>query len=288
MKLPREWVRGPQWTSSVSRANWEPVLRRAQETWLELEVASITENVRDSALVYLTADELPRAARDCAAVGMGFSVLAQEPAGWRVSIHKPGLAAAWYSAWEGSDNQTIGDLLGFPECCNAFFREHWVCAGSRDVTRAMAGVDGPWEANILLRWLGVRLVPHLPCSGSCASTLELAGKFKAAGQRMGLDLEALEAVLRLPAQYDAAGEVAIVSTPHFRFMAGTDARDQPRVLRRNDGTNKLPEPASHELNGFATSNAMRQAHAVVARAAGLVSSALVGSSTLTTSHAGPL
>jgi SAM-dependent methyltransferase len=272
MKLPREWVRGPQWASSVSRANWEPVLKRAQATWLELEIASVSEGVRDSALVYLDADELARASGDCSGVGLGFSILAHEPAGFRVAIHKPGLPGEWYRAWERADNDAIGKLLGFPDCCRAFFKGQWVTAGSRDVTRAMAGIDGPWESNIMMRWLGVRLVPHLPCSGKCAATQEQAEKYKAAGARMGLDLEAIEAILRLPVEYDAAGEVAIISTPHFRFMAGTDAREAAKLYR--GGQDKLPPPPSYEDNGFTSEMAMRSAHAVVARSAGIVRSAL--------------
>jgi hypothetical protein len=130
------------------------------------------------------------------------------------------------------DDETIGRMLGFPECCREFFAREWARGGSYDLTRAMRTVDGPWEANIMLRWLGVRLVPHLPCSADCTETGRLAGAYLAAGRRMGVDVDALEALLRLPVTHEDLNGVAIVSTPHFRFMVGTDPTPERIVTER--------------------------------------------------------
>lgn len=264
--MPREWVRGPQWASGQARETWEPILRRAQAAWAELELASVTEHLRGSALVHLAAGELVQASRDCAGQGLALTVLAEQTGGtYRAAVHWPGpLAAQWHRAWAAGDDETVGRMLGFPACCRAFFARTWG-AGSCDPTPAMETVSGPWEANTLLRQLGVRLVPHLPCSGSCEATVLQARAFLEVGRSIGADVGALEALLQLPASYSALNGVAIVETPHFRFMAGSDLESEAIISRPSDLVEKVkaPGPETWADNGFATEAAMRAAHAVV-------------------------
>lgn len=281
--MPREWVRGPQWASEQARAEWEPVLRSAQAAWSELELASVTEHLRGSALVHLAAGELVKASRDCAGQGLVLTILGEQLGGtYRAAVHWPGpLAGQWHRAWEVRDGEAIGRMLGFPACCRAFFARTWG-AGSPDPTPDMATVSGPWEANTLLRWLGVRLVPHLPCSASCEATVAQARAFLEVGRRIGADVTSLEELLRLPASYSAVNGVAIVETPHFRFMAGAGrdaqlAREasvdggpppQQRLAILHGQELVIPAappawPPAWEDNGFASEAAMRAAHAVV-------------------------
>jgi len=262
--LPREWCRPPQWLAGDSREAWEPVLRAAQAAWSGLELVSITEGLRESAIVHLEADDLARAGADVSRVGLALSVLEHKEGSFRAVVHHPRLAAAWHAAWAAGDHEAVGVLLGFPACCRAFFSREWVAAGSyRDLTFAMDTVDGPWEANTMLRWLGVRLVPHLPCSSSCAETVAQARAYLEAGRRAGVDVASLETVLRLPVTHDAANEVAIVSTPHFRFLAGADRGAKRAVARRSQ-----EEPGSWTDNGFASHAAMDQAHGAILRVVG--------------------
>ena len=67
--MPKEWMRGPQWASAKSRAEWEPVLRAARQAWLELETLSVSAGIRKSALQYVTPKELLSASGDCAEQG---------------------------------------------------------------------------------------------------------------------------------------------------------------------------------------------------------------------------
>lgn len=269
--MPREWVRGPQWASEQARETWEPILRRAQAAWEAIEVASVTELVRCSALVRLEPGELVQASRDCAGQGLALTILeAQRVGTYRAAVHWPGpLAAQWHRAWAATprNDDAIGRLLGFPACCRAFFARTWG-AGSCDPTPAMETVSGPWEANTLLRQLGVRLVPHLPCSASCEATVLQARAFLEVGRRIGADVGALEALLQLPASYSALNGVAIVETPHFRFMAGADSNSEAILARPSDPVEKVKAagPETWEDNGFATEAAMRAAHGVVVEA----------------------
>ena len=276
MSLPREFFRGPQWLAGESRAEWEPVLERARHAWSQIELGSISEGLRSSAVVHLTPAELAIASRDVVRVGLQLTVLESSGAGARVAIHRadravPEFAAEWLRAWDASEDARIGELLGFPPCCIAFFEEHWKGAGHSDVVPSMREIDGPWEANILLRWLGVRLVPHLPCSADCAATVTLARAYRDVGAAVKADVDAIEQLLRLPVQYSSLNGLTIVETPHFRFMAGGVAGP---VRRSRVGESVRPEPATWEDNGFSSREAMEGAHQVVATAVGPVETAI--------------
>lgn len=266
--LPREWMRGPQWTSPQARAEWEPMLRAAAAAWAELEVTSVSAGLRPSALLQLTPSELVQATRDAAGQGLEVTPLAWDGANLRAALHGPGLRAAWLEAWACGADDTIGRLLGFPDCCREHFARTWG-RGLSDTVLPMATIDGPPEANVMLRHLGIRLVPHLPCSGSCEASAELGRAF--AGLGGPIDVGALLAALALPVEYSALNGVAITTTPHFRIMSGTDwTPDERRASRGGAGTPGAVafEPASWSDNGFSTRATMEAAHDVVRRVVG--------------------
>ena len=116
--LPREWVRGVQWAAG-SRSVWEPILRAAQAAWSELELVSVSEGLRSSALIRIESEELARACADTVRVGLYLSVLDRSPDGsFRAAIHAKGasdLRAEWYRDWAASDHDAVGRMLGFPD-----------------------------------------------------------------------------------------------------------------------------------------------------------------------------
>ena len=244
-------------------------------------MVSVTEGIRSSVLLHLEASDLPPASADCARMGLTLSILAHAPDGsFRAAIHTPDLTVAWAKAWAESDHDAIGRMLGFPDCCRAFFARAWASTDARDVTPAMSDIDGPWEANTMLRWIGVRLVPHLPCSASCEKTIENARAYVAMGARLGINVLSLETLLRLPVQHDSLNGVLIVSTPHFRFMAG--ANPERSFASRPASPEQIefhsdagPEgPATWIDNGFGSRETMEHAHSLVRAVVGDVRSAL--------------
>lgn len=265
--LTREWSRGPQWASTSDRASWEATLRSAQQAWDELEVISITEGLRNSALVFLTPAELVQAVRDTVRAGLEVTVLDSSKDSLRAAVHRPGMREVWLEAWASSDDDTIGQLLNFPRCCRDFFRREWVERGARDVVPAMRTVDGPWEANILLRWMGVRLVPHLPCSGDCAATVTQAQAYASVGARLGLDILSIERILKLPVVRTATNGLAVYETPHFRFMVAIDPTDAVSCARQAGVSGvSLETSAAWKDNGFSSEESMKSAHAVILHA----------------------
>ena len=152
----------------------------------------------------------------------------------------------------------MGDLLGYPSCCLRFFRDTWVDRGMVDTTWPMAAAtagasermieissDTPFQANILWRWMGVRAVPHLPCSFHCPATVEFGDKLMAVGRDLGFETEMdwLEEILQWPVEWSALHGIAEVKTPLLKASTRTDATAHKFVVRRR-GVRTPPEGAT--------------------------------------------
>jgi len=86
-------------------------------------------------------------------------------------------------------------------------------------------VAGPAKGNILWRWMGVRTVPHLPCSFTCGATLELAERLIQVGRDLGLaaEMDWMLEILDWPAEWSALHGVAEIKTPVLKVSTRTDA-----------------------------------------------------------------
>jgi len=173
------------WTSAKAKEVWEPRIQEINRVWSIVEILAVSQGVRDAALLFPDVEQLPASTRQAAERGLLLLPISLEgnPAGvysagrteykpgqagkYRSVLVRPEMAGAALDAWGRSDEKAIGRLLGYPPCCTEFFERIWVQEQRVDTTLAMAETThgdtaGPLEANILLRWLSVRLVPHLP------------------------------------------------------------------------------------------------------------------------------
>lgn len=233
---------------------------------------------------------------------------------YRVVITRPPLVQTWLDAWrdtgeggryKGTNNRVIGELLGYPPCCIDFFERVWVQAHHLDTTWPMTeNTPGlvrdegalvvpdnlPYEANILLRWLGVRLVSHLPCSFGCAATIRLARDYVEVGRQrqFGEWVDRIVEMLQWPVEWNALHGTAEIRTPILTISSRTDATAKKAVVQKRgalypeEGAQGLRFPYRivkgkatgspsfarsvtpvWTLNGFGSAAAMEQAHAVV-------------------------
>jgi 2-polyprenyl-3-methyl-5-hydroxy-6-metoxy-1,4-benzoquinol methylase len=144
----------------------------------------------------------------------------------------------------------MGGLLGFPPCCIAFFRRTWVDRACVDTTWQMAeasrssaasarsieiDAQAPFQANILWRWMGVRAVPHLPCSFNCQLTIEFADRLMALGREIGYvaEVEWIEEILDWPVSWSALHGIAEIKTPVLKASTRTDATAHEFIVRRS-------------------------------------------------------
>jgi hypothetical protein len=299
------------WVSEHARQVWQPRVTRIREAWLDVERRSVQAGVRRCAMQHADVSDVPRFAEAAATSGLTTLPLTLEgaPASrYRVAVGLPPDVLACAAAWRDSDDAAMGALLGYPACCIAFFRRTWVDARATDTTWAMAtgcdstigsavDVDGPPESNILWRWLGVRAIPHLPCSTRCVETSRLANAMLGVARSAGFTQEVawLLDMLSWPVEWSALHGIAEVKTPVLKVAIRTDATTRRRVVRRRGtaypaeggrGTtfpyrrdvraNRIASPvrpttrhaavttaARWTDNGFATEDAMRAAHAPI-------------------------
>lgn len=311
-RLP-DWTR-VSWATGQAEAVWAPRIQRAASIWQLIERESVLAGLRRAALQHVSPEDLPAASALAAQAGLVLTPLAREgvaasysasaravnggPWQYRVALTRPEHAAAAAAAW--GDDEALGRLLGYPPCCRAFFRRVWVAEHWVDTTWAMAaeGSDGPPEASVLLRWLGVRLVPHLPCSFRCGPSAALGGQLAQLGCDLGYAEEVrwLLDMLRWPAEWTALHGVGLLTTPVCRVSFCTDATSERLVVQRagtsypEEGARGLrfpyqlrgqgsaaqppradPVPAagipSWRVNGFGTRRVQEGAHRLVLRAA---------------------
>ena len=269
------------WVSDRAREVWEPRIARIGSAWAEIEWRSVESGTRRCALTSVSSEQLVHRSAEWAGRGLATMPVAMsgtspgysstsiaprvgEPFEYRVAVGALADVGEFKRAMDASDDGTIGRLLGFPDCCIAFFRGTWVDEGCVDTTWAMAAnggrldesgrlleidADTPFQANILWRWMGPRAVPHLPCSFSCQATVALADRLMALGREHGhgAEMDWLEELLNWPVSWSALHGIAEVKTPVLKVSTRTDATAHEFIVRRYG--RRLPTEAAAGL-GF--------------------------------------
>lgn len=223
------------WVSPIAREVWEPRIHAISEAWLDLEIESVKINLRRAALVF----GLERVNK--------FNLANIEVSKNRYAVGNDREKLA--RAFADGDNDRIGKLLGTPECCRKFFDKTWG-NGNVDTTWEMSGagdnvnhvqVAGPVECNILGRWLGVRFVPHLPCSFNCNDSVIVARNFGLIWPKQ--ELEWAKEILSWPMRWSSLHGVAIITLPILKVVTNTTPLSSDHIVDR-DGPNYPDEGIS--------------------------------------------
>lgn len=254
------------WVSEQARELWEPRVRRIASAWAEIEWKSIVTGLRKCAVVMKTPEEFLAYGPEWAAHGLNAMPLEMqgiskygyantsvqttpgEPFVFRIVIGSPKDVAMCKRAFDCGDDTEIGELLGYPSCCLEFFRRVWVEEGMVDTTWPMAvqtdsasrndnyvNVDGPPQANILWRWMGVRPVPHLPCRFDCSATVAFADEVLKIGREAGYteEMDWLMQILGWPIEWSALHGIAEIKTPILKVSTTTDATATKYIVQKN-------------------------------------------------------
>jgi hypothetical protein len=231
------------WVNDHARLTWEPRMARIRHAWSEVQWLSVVDKIRPCAMVGFP-KEVPSTVtsrwseKRLSAVSLPAGEH-QTPTGTLyVAVGSLVDVRCAREAWTARDDDALGRLLGYPECCRSFFQEVWVNQQLLDTTWAMAtntatpaGSTVALEsseaniANILWRWLGVRAVPHLPCSFRCEKTIQLGEELIQVAARAGYAHEGqwLAEMLSWPVEWSALHGIAEVKTPILKISTRTDA-----------------------------------------------------------------
>lgn len=256
------------WVSDKARSIWEPKISSVSQMYQKLEIAAVHAGIKPASLLTCTPNDyvelsftvsqvgLVALPVDIVNIGELYSNATQplddlKPKGFRVIIGREDLARTFLTAWRQRDDVAIGEILGYPLCCRQFFQKYWVNENYRDLTYPMVmndahadnhyQVSGPVSCNILLRWLGIRRVSHLPCSFYCSATNAVGNRI----MNFGRDLYPEESmllneILDWPMRYSSLHGVAIITTPILRIVTSTDPLSEQVIIDR-DGPNYPPE-----------------------------------------------
>jgi len=149
--------------------------------------------------------------------------------------------------------------LGYPVCCQAFFKQIWEDEGHRDTIPFQLGFENPIVnyhpyCNVMLKGLGLRAVPHLPCSMHCKETIKFASTFLV--DYTTEELELLNYYLNLETEFSCYHGYAEVKTKHFKLLFNSVATGS-KYLTTIKPLIKLLKKSE---NGFVSIDAERAAH----------------------------
>jgi hypothetical protein len=91
------------------------------------------------------------------------------------------------------------------------------------------------EANTLLHAIGLKAVPHVPCSFSCDGTIRNGVELMNVGNKFGFSNEMswLKEILSWPVEWSTLQDIEEIKTPLFEITARTTyATPKKYVVRR--------------------------------------------------------
>jgi hypothetical protein len=280
----------------VRPAEMAQAWRKAREAGLVLlPVATLATSKTFVHRATLTMVNVPappgEAAREATAPSSGSDSEPERAGAWtyRVVISRtPTDARRMQAALADTRSTDIARLLGYPSCCAEWFASLWgdgvsdpawimlaeSAAPGVDLdgfpsTIRLAGIE--WAAlNPVLRYAGIRLVPHIPHSLTCAASQAMAVAWQ---ERLATDttrdaFAVLNRALSLPMTAHNSPAGLVVTTDHFQLRtAAADAAGHTRYSLRSATTGSMRE-ARHDGTNAASRPAATTTPAAVANTAG--------------------
>jgi hypothetical protein len=267
------------WASKEVEEEWAPKVQLAARAYARLEFESVIHGLRACTTAHAVPENLVSFTQFYAKKGLmyhplkhvgsysGFAhthqpVLPGRPSSWfGVVARKPEDAYAFAHASALTedtkdspiDHDTIGALLGYPECCRKFFTEVWGAGYVDPVWQQAENCEGPyiakreehliqmdastpWETSPLLRYMGIRIVPQIPCSHDCKHSMAIAKDWIDLGRELKIEgMDEIEQFLRMPVEWDCLKGIAYVSTPIFKLETNS-MTCYPRHVVQKEGT----------------------------------------------------
>jgi len=213
---------------------WPNKLSKISELFLRTEEQMVKKKYRAAAIVDVSVDNfqsfLDRINKNGLmftpirkrAISSGFSALTKsvepgQPFVWQGCLtrnYKDG--QKFKEADLKNDHRTIGQMLGYPECCIDFFINNFPI----DPCPIWVGLEGKVrgfpECNGILRYFGPRITAHLSCSPTCQATKEVGKIWFKVMQEINKELaQELYNLLNGSVIWNSYHGVVQVETPYF-------------------------------------------------------------------------
>ena len=291
--LPTEFVR-VNWISERAQTKWEPIFAACSHLFTVLEQEAVKAKIRRATIQSVNPAEIDKFSQNW--MKDDFMVIPLEKvqagatyqsSGGTCDISKPWMYKVAIGrfedvrelvyAYKDRNNYKIGDILGYPDCCIEFFEQHWIKEHWLDTSLPMALGETSitnWNplCNILLRWLGLRMVSHLPCSFNCVDTAQIGRGYMQLAYDLGhrTTIDALYDILSWPVEWTGLHGIGILTTPVCRVTFRTDMLDQKQTVRLHSDARPEMQVSGLEFplhkirkpnaNGFLSETAERSSH----------------------------
>lgn len=164
------------------------------------------------------------------------------------------LARNWKDAWtftKASEDphlvhKVVGKLLGYPTCCIEAFNDRWkqgiidpIWEAGCEMAVPIKVREDKWLLNAkpsiytnqMLRYFGIRITSHLPCSFDCTATEEVGAIWSETMESISPKVyKQLVKLLQMPIVWDAYHGIVQVNTPLFIGISTTGYTDDNRVI----------------------------------------------------------
>lgn len=263
------------WATAAARGRWAGPLNRLVDEVRRAEWLSVAAGLRSAALMVVPKAEASALASEWSASDLISRLLGQDDAAqiraltgktpYDSSLHDVHLVTRrermqhLEAIWHRADLVEIACWLGYPACCAAFLRTATLQQRALDTTWAM--VEGNTYAengvqvadlfdaavNPLLTALGLRAIPHRPCSFCCQETQRLASDYRQLTAHADSPpvQDTLEAVLNWPVEWSTLHGIVEVRLPILKLCYDGDATATAYKVRLTGGA--LPEHAAQGL-----------------------------------------
>lgn len=260
-----------QWAGLTERAWFAGLFHEASNAFEVMERYSVLAGIRKAAWQFIPLDKVQEMTEWAHRFGLmmvptngastGGSYSTTPTGGPLNSLRVVFCRPSDYTAvlpWKGDDK--IGDFLGFPPCCRQAFARTWG-SGQVDSTWEQVAASSGGDASTLFRWMGIRLVPHMPCRFNCPESVKLAKEFYNLGLKMGFrdEVEFITEVLGWPTHASRRFGIAELASPALKIVTRTDWTPDLQSFFR-PGTYTEPHEHWWTDNGFQHPDLMRRSH----------------------------
>lgn len=284
-----------QWTDLKAQSVWDTRIHRVLDEAHRVEIETVLKDKRRVAMRPLNLEEfnaldlpshLTLKVVEAQAPPSGFSVSVKPPEAGkpfllRTVIGTPKWVSCFREAYAEHDDQVIGQLLGYPDCCIKFFVKHWVKQDKKDLTWEQMnipqgqprGVVDPLIAlNPMFNRVGVRPIQHMACNMHCIESNAIAQDYLSLWKAQ--EREWLEEILSWPVEWSALHGAAEIRTPVLKIIHDTNHTKTELVVQfqgkgypKEGATgNRFPYTGLvdlHSNNGFESEDWMRKHHDLI-------------------------
>jgi len=274
--IPVDFTRW-QWAGLVERNYWAPIFREVSTAFHELERLAVVKGLRKAAWQFVAFDSLVTSTEwahkhgllliptNLSASTTGYASTGAQLSGRPTSVRCVYVRPEHYTdVLPFTENQKIGEWLGFPKCCRDNFDNTWA-VGSVDTTFEQVKTDNfLWETSTLFRWMGVRLVAHLPCHYGCEESQRIGQQFYELGLKSGFLEQMMYAkeILHWPVYGSRLIGISELITPALKIISRTNWTPTKEEFTIS-GIYNRPTKFIWKDNGFKSFEGMRRAHAAL-------------------------